>query len=1415
MRTLATLMLSAAIALMGEIAPAAPEYLIDARGWDGQEPARLVVRAIPEVTRAQAWSGSVTVEGGELLELRVRSREGRVATPGVTLAGDGFEVEAEQPMHDLAIELTGNGDTRIAVEVGGEVVGATIGELRVDDRSFELAGGGTVRLLLTFVYPSETPAPIARLKPIVSATELMVGGAARCVIAVPADGRHDELARSVQTALAQHGEPPAIVTAEELIDEGLQPDAGALGGAHVIAIGNVLDNRLAGALWGRGQALASQLYPGPGGYVIRTIHDPFGLGRNVVLLAGSDAAGVARAVTRFLEAHVPAQGDVVLAAPLVDVDYHWVTHPGIPDNWPKRMPQVRDMAYLRERCVAAGVMDEAGRVLRVAAEPNAAVGAVVSALAVLGETWWYLGREELPPLMGEILERNLPAFEQYQARPPHEMSAGITAFTGVWDLIEELPVFSDEARLAVTNVLLAQARQGHEPRAMHALVREGCRQVHDENHGTNSALNDLVPWSYFGRYYDLPDTAYWLTMVDAVFRGQASSFQVAEDAAGYNTSCPDHAMVYAYLRPNLEYLERGVARHICDYFLSAGVNNLGLMTGFGDTGGLVPVGYFNVFARALYYYRDGRYRWPLESLLHKNSGLRTYMNRFALRDDVAPVEPTDLTGMVVEPIYERAVEKGGGRLEPIYLPEEPVGDGSYNKIALREAWGADRQYLLISGQQRDGHTQAHVNAVINLTDNGKMWLVDHEYGLRAAADHSGIVGMRDGRFINPGRQAVAEAVADFGRTGLLCSRVALGSLSWRRSIIWLKGDWYALLDDLTAEEPGEYVLRASWRGLGEESLAADRMVLAQEEQRYEVITDGEGDLDLQVVPFASDDEWRGFYPGVDPAAKVLRQDKVLNLQPGESAHFATLLAGGAADAAPLADIATLAEGAAIVQVGDRRWIVAGGPVVAEGIGFDGAQALVGADVIALSAATALSLGGEELLSAREPVSLQVDLADGQATVQAAAGGFTWRGRPVAVGEEAITVDVSGLADTTARTLADLGAAALARKQEALAGDEGAGYEGLTAIGGAELDAPATALTRCGEDVAVGLADGSVVLIGGDDRPRWRWQGGAEVTALAAADLDGDGAPEIVAGTRDGLVHALDDGETLWQFEVRGSDTANYRHARSLVPADLDADGRPEILVVAPFLHCLRADGSQAWEEYLAFWRNMWRTNCGAVDAADLDGDGRPEVVSSWIDGYSGTRVLRADGEPVAPVVAGDDFSPKVNHGKPAGVLGLDFNGDGLGDVAVGYDGGIVTFPFDTQERFGEAVLNVGPVLHLLAGRSAEHDPLLIATNDMADVRGVYHREGDAPYRLREAWRTSVREPITAAVATDLDGDGLTETVVGTRRGKVTVVSSAGEIIAVADLNRPAVVGICILPGADPRIVVARGDGSVERLVLER
>ncbi|MFO7563972.1 MAG: VCBS repeat-containing protein [Enhygromyxa sp.] len=111
---------------------------------------------------------------------------------------------------------------------------------------------------------------------------------------------------------------------------------------------------------------------------------------------------------------------------------------------------------------------------------------------------------------------------------------------------------------------------------------------------------------------------------------------------------------------------------------------------------------------------------------------------------------------------------------------------------------------------------------------------------------------------------------------------------------------------------------------------------------------------------------------------------------------------------------------------------------------------------------------------------------------------------------------------------------------------------------------------------------------------------------ALADLDGDGVPELIAFERDEMIepgHVGErrvvafkaDGELLWV-----SDTTVWSEgAGALAVADLDADGSPEIL--APE-HVLSADGELLWappQPPLAHSLPV---------AADLDLDGRLEVL---------------------------------------------------------------------------------------------------------------------------------------------------------------------------------------------------------------
>ncbi len=1407
---------------------AAPRYLLDARDWDRKSPAKVTVRIEFGAAEPVGYDGSVAVRRGKPLELYARA-SARDRTPeqrGIVVEQFAFKVTRAHPSYVVILTAEVTPQTEVAVTVAGATRAVTVAQLLTDDCSFQLPNDRWLKVYLTFVYPPDDLPRIAQLKKLYPRTEIVTGAEARAVLCAPA-GRHEDAARKlIATIRTRCGAQLTTVPDTALIDPHLFPVGDVLKAQNVIALGNANDNRLIGALWGRGYAYASALYPGPGGYVIRTVHDPFALGHNVLILGGTDAPGVRKAVDLFLHKFASKGGNLVLNEPVVDVQYHPVKYPSVPDEWPKRMPQFRTKEYWRPYCADRKLMDQQGTVLRRAGKPAEVVGAVFACMALLADTYFYLGSPELPPLVHELLARNLDSFRQFQPVPTREMEAGITSFATTWDLIEEWPQFTDEERLLVTNVLLACARLGHEKRAMHTLVREGCRQIMDENHGTNSALNSFAPWQYFHKYYDLPESKYWIEMCDALFRGQAASFQIPEDACGYLQYCPYHAMRYACWRPMTEYFERGVAAEHADYVLACAVNNLGLSSGYGDTNGIVPVSSFPLLATALWYYRDGRYRWALEHLLHRNCGLRVYSNRYAIRDDVAPLQPTDLLGIRVQPIYLRPVIKGDGRLEPVYAGREIPDPKLFNKISFREGWAPDQQFLVLSGMARSGHTHRDANCIVNFTDNGRMWLVDHDYGLRRAADHSGVVACRNGESAQPGRMAELVLAADLPTVGF--SRTRSGpfrGLIWDRDIIWLKGRWFAVLDALAAREKGQYFARCSWRALGQEALGLDALTLVQDGQQMTIATDGQAELNLQTHAYASDEEWRSFYKHAEPVVKVLRQDRLESLQEGDTIGFASVLcAQPTAEAKPL-KVVRLGTRSVVLWVGAEPYLLASGPLEVGTLKVDAKLALLTRTSMALAAPQAIAIGDTPLLQCPEPLSLEVNLAHGTAQIgrlttphSAAAkkadttGALTWCGRPLRLTESPARLPGAFPADAWAAAWRSILARAPARPRTA-AEHKPTRLDHFALGRAARLPAPLVALAPWSDGgVVAGLNSGAVVVVSRAGRPGWSRNLPDKVTALASADLDRDGKPEALVGCADHFVYALDDdGKQLWRFEVEpGGRSAGPQQARIILPADLDADGTPEILVAAPKLYCLNADGTRRWANLFAFWRNADLGDCRAVSAGDLDGDGKADVVASFYSAYPGMRALDRHGKALTPAILNVGTSG-IHVGAPHCNLALDFQGRGRGLMLQGDTAGVLSAPYDTKARFADSVFSCSTPTHLLKLPRKNQPPLVIVPTDTWDIWALQHREGDAPARLHPAWRENVREPITAAAVADLTGDGTGEVLIGTKRGNVRLLSAQGRWLAAA-LTWGAPVRSLVWTG--DAVAVGQADGTVRWLQYE-
>lgn len=1205
-----------------------------------------------------------------------------------------------------------------------------------------------------------------KLKPLFLDTVLVDHGKPNAAIVVPDDAAYQGLAQQVQKAInAATGVNLPIRKASEIANSFGQLLAGAPD-KNLILIAGPNCNNVVTQLSHSGYCTVETDYPGAGGSIVRTIHNPWGNGTNAILLGASDLIDVAQAVDRFISRiskgdtlTIPRQMDIVLP-PKAAKEAADPTDAEIAAELEKQTQNLKD------------------------GQQSGFFGPITQA----GYNYARTGKEGQAKLYRALCFK---AEELRLSSPDPNNWAGSTDFVfgglvDTWDNVEESPSLTDSDRERITAMVLHYANI-----YAHYGTTKGMEvQTLRNNHNTFTCIGVLKAGIYFSKYYDLPDAQDWIKLGDLCFAPETKSFKTQEDCAGYGWINTRHVCNYCYVRQDFNWFTSGKADQAGDLWIMT-TDNLGHQVTFGDVGGFTGNGQYALWNTLVDVERSSRYAWAIRKIGDPADRNKSFQG-------VEPIEPTDLLGVqcrVTEPMFYTQWN-GKGKYQGT-VPQERT----FDKISMRDSFDAQRPYLLLDGINGAYHGHQDGNSILRLTDQNRIWLVDCDYIKSLPRYHNSMLVMRNGESGKMPTFAERELAVDLGKTGFTSTTLHnYGGTDWRRNILWDKKGVFVFLDEIIAQENNDFSARCVWQTLGKPKLSGNLFQVSQKGPTFSILN-----LDGARVRFSDDRElgsnWNG-YEFADPVVHTVQQVQTRKLNAGERICFINVLSTSKNGSAPKAERA--GESSALVGAGKDQALVGirsdEGEIV-PGVATDAKIYWISASRIALGQASNLSLNGKPIFSSPAPVSFEVQ-SNREATVVAEAA------MQISVLADPKYVRLDGRAISTSpangltvielpagrHSLAGLSVPsqfsislpkAVPAPAQAQAVPSGA--RKLVEAAAPQPGARILSLAADSTGVYAGRADGKVnALFGTKD---WTYNAGEPVTALWLGKLAKNDPARIAVGTGKGKIVVMDEtGGKMWDRQLpfyKVDAKVDY-----FMSADLTGDGNRALIA-----------GSDNWRHWAfdSAGKQLWSyesvRGSTAGTAIDLDGDGKEEPIVGTE--YNQLHALNPDGTARWHVI-------KVGGPRLNSVLSCKLADDKPGVIFGGAEG--TAYAYDAS---GQQVWNysTGDEITCMELADLGADGLTIIAGSRSFSLTAIKRDG------KRLWRTDVGEPILSMAIADLNGDGKVEICVGTEDGHVIAVDQTGSVLASWSTTGP-IHNLATLPGSPTRLAVACDDGKLVLLKME-
>jgi hypothetical protein len=471
--------------------------------------------------------------------------------------------------------------------------------------------------------------------------------------------------------------------------------------------------------------------------------------------------------------------------------------------------------------------------------------------------------------------------------------------------LEHLPLFDEDDRLILANLLLSCSRAVHEYAMKCWPMKGGARTRH--NHPTFKAVTLLYAADYFGRF-NLPCVKDWLAYTDSVFDCALwKRSKQSENSRLYEHFVFDHAAAYAlFTGRGLDLFAPGCYERMTERQIAA-TDNFFRPVDYGDTAIYMQPAE-STSAKLLGTRQDGPLRWYAGESFSRNPAYlsASFLDFPGLR--MGPSETVPATGdwefVPLDPAFRED-----------YAPGFP-GDQAFDKLAFRTGWGDEDQYLLLEGVGgKAGHSHREANGIVRLNHLGRHWLVSNGYGRRVGitnaaqgfssreigpVDHNMLVLRRAGDIE---QTLPMGSLIQRGRAGLLLyatsALLGYGGVNWFRTTIVFSGHYVLVIDRIKVMEPGLEKAHVEWNALGQVSAQKNGFRLEQKGVFMDLTSASGWCVEQKVADQSAD--WKhvlesGSYPfATFPLAKLVFHMPGVGV--GETHCLGTLLAATRGDLA--------------------------------------------------------------------------------------------------------------------------------------------------------------------------------------------------------------------------------------------------------------------------------------------------------------------------------------------------------------------------------------------------------------------------------------------------------------------------------------------------------------------------------------